>query len=103
MSQDELRLFRWPRVKAPGHVPAVALRALESAFQAVPIGGTLTAESLRDKLDFQVREILRAFPNSIGGYVQQKVRAKQVAHDGWTEAQRDAARGRALRRWRRVA
>ena len=103
MSQGELRLFREPRDTVPAHVPVAAIEALDRAFDAVPIGGPLTAETLRDALSYEVREILRVSPNAVGGYIQQKVRAKQITHDGWTECQRDAARGRALRRWRRVA
>lgn len=79
--------------------------ALDRAFNEVPIGSSLTAESIRDRLSFTVREQL-AVPtrrNVMGAWFRRLAKSGRVQADGFTEAQRDDARHRALRRWRRVA
>lgn len=79
--------------------------ALDRAFADLPVGQTLTAESIRDQLSFPVREAL-AVPsrkNLMGAWFKALAKRGVVQPDGWTEAQRDDARHRALRRWRKVA
>lgn len=79
--------------------------ALDRAFEDVPIGSTLTAESLRDKLSWPAREQLQipTRKNLLGQYFMRLARSGRVTPDGWQEAERDAARHRALRRWKRIA
>ena len=102
MSQTEL-VFRERRKPVESHIPDVAKQALERAWEGIPVGHTLTAESLRDRLSSPVLEVLRVTPNAIGGWLQQKARAHLIVHEGFCEAQRDAARGRPIRRWRKIA
>jgi hypothetical protein len=81
------------------------MTALDRAFDAIPMGSCVTAESLRDRLSFSVREQLQipTRKNVLGAYFRALAKRKRVAHDGWQEAQRDTARHRALRRWRKIA
>jgi hypothetical protein len=83
----------------------VLMDALDRAFESVPVGSLVTAESLRDKLSQPAREQLQVptRKNLLGQYFMRLAKTGRVEHDGWTEAQRSDARHRALRRWRRVA
>lgn len=79
--------------------------ALDRAFDSVPVGSLLTAETIRGSLSFTIREQL-AIPtrkNLLGAWFRLLLKRGRVAHDGFTEAQRDAARHRPIRRWRKVA
>lgn len=97
---SDLPLFAQPSDERDG------LRAaLDRAFEEIPVGSLVTAESLRDRLSVPARELL-AVPtrrNTLGQFFKTLAKAGRVQHDGWTEAQRSDARHRALRRWRRVA
>jgi hypothetical protein len=79
--------------------------ALATAFESIPLGALVTAESLRDRLSVPAREALQATTrkNVLGQFFMRLARDGKVQHDGWTEAQREDARHRALRRWRKVA
>lgn len=79
--------------------------ALETAFESVPINGLLTAESLRDRLSAPARELLQVPTrrNTLGQFFMRLAKSGRVKHDGFTEAQRDDARHRVLRRWQKVA
>lgn len=79
--------------------------ALERAFESVPIDGLLTAESLRDRLSAPARELLQVptRKNTLGQFFMRLAKQGRVQHEGFTEAARDLARHRVLRRWRRVA
>lgn len=94
------------------HAPAAVLAGIHDAldyFRAHRL--PFTAETVRDRLSFAVREILDKrnedgepiYPNVMGGVVQRLALAHRIVFDGWTIAQRDSARGRPLRRWRFVA
>lgn len=79
--------------------------ALASAFESIPVGALVTAESLRDRLSVPAREQLAISTrkNVLGQFFMRLSKQGRVQHDGWTEAQRSDARHRALRRWKRVA
>lgn len=83
----------------------VVLSALDTAFESVPVGSVLTAETLRGSLSFSIREQLQVptRKNLLGAYFRALAKKGRVRQDGWQEAQRDTARHRGLRRWRRVA
>lgn len=100
MTLDSLPLFA-ERSEARNELSA----ALARAFESIPVGSLVTAESLRDKLSVPAREqlALTTRKNLLGQFFMRLARDGRVEHDGWTEASRDAARHRALRRWRRVA
>lgn len=91
------------------HAPAIVLSAIHAAlgyFEAHDL--PFTAESVRDRLSFAVREVLDArnedgepiYPNVMGGVLQTLQRQRRIASEGFAVAQRDAARGRPIRRWR---
>lgn len=79
--------------------------ALADAFESIPVGSLVTAESLRDRLSQPAREQLTipTRKNVLGQFFMRLARDGKVEPDGWTEAQRADARHRALRRWRKVA
>lgn len=79
-------------------LPADALHSVERTI--LESKGVLSAESVEDRLTFAVREVLAAKPNAIGQVFMRLSRAGKIEHAGWTVAQRDKARGRALRLWR---
>lgn len=92
-----------PLFAVPAKERDAVMDALDRAFLSVPVGGSLTAESLRDALAWPAREQL-ALPtrkNVLGAYFRSLVKQGRVQHAGWTEAQRDDARHRALRMWRK--
>lgn len=94
------------------HCPAPVLEAIHAALDYFRDHDLpFTAESVRDRLSFAVREILDArneagaprYPNVMGGVIASLQRGRRITRHGFTEAQRDVARGRPLRIWRWVA
>lgn len=101
--------FEPPRAQ---HAPEAVLTAIHAAlayFREHDL--PFTAEMIRGRLPFAVREVLDArneagdplYPNVMGGVIAGLQRGRRVSRHGFTEAQRDAARGRPLRVWRFVA
>lgn len=97
---SDLPLFAQPAQERPELSDALTV-----AFESIPVGGLVTAESLRDRLSLQARHELQftTRKNVLGQFFMRLARDGKVEHDGWTEAQREDARHRALRRWRKVA
>jgi hypothetical protein len=94
-----------PLFSQPSEEREILGAALDRAFESVPLGGLVTAESLRDRLSAPARELLQVPTrrNTLGQFFMRLAKSGRVQADGFTEAQRDDARHRALRRWRRVA
>lgn len=94
-----------PLFSQPSEERDAVCAALDRAFNEMPIGSSLTAESIRDRLSFTIREQLTVPTrrNVMGAWFRRLAKSGRVEADGFTEAQRDDARHRALRRWRRVA
>lgn len=100
----DLPLFRVERSETPLSRDVLGA-ALAHAFESIPVGSLVTAESLRDRLSVPAREqlALTTRRNVLGQFFMTLSKQGRVTHDGWTECQRADARHRALRRWRRVA
>lgn len=84
------------------HLPSPALEDLRQAVGYFAAHGIpFTVESLRDRLSDSTRQILRLpeHRNALGGFMMQLAKRHAVRPDGFVEAQRDAARGRPIRRW----
>lgn len=101
---DQRDLFAREKHPLPESVTADLMQAVEY-FRAHDL--PFTAEMLRDRCSDASRAILmkQEHVNGLGGFVQglSRGRTPKIKPDGFVEAQRDAARGRPIRRWRHAA
>lgn len=97
----DLPLFAKEKHPLPQSVTDDLTRAVEY-FRAHDL--PFTAEMLRERCSDSSRQILlqEEHVNGLGGFVQglSRGRSPRIRAEGFVEAQRDAARGRPIRRWR---